>query len=141
MIGRMCFDLPDVAGARGLLDVDDVEPAVEQLVDGRLSARAASLVNLVEQLDPNLLGILLRLTLGLTRGDGLAELDALARQLVDTAVHGDAGRAAGQPRDVAAGTAGARLRGRNGTPAAAVRSTNGSTSAVRREIKEAEKWL
>jgi len=49
------------------------------------------------ELDADLLGFLLSLALGLARRNSLAQLDALARQLIDTAVHGDTGRAAGQP--------------------------------------------
>jgi hypothetical protein len=47
------------------------------------------------ELDADLLGFLLGLALGLARRNSLAQLDALARQLIDTAVHGDTLRAAG----------------------------------------------
>jgi hypothetical protein len=45
------LDLPDVAA------VDDVEPAVEQLVDRRFGLGAAALVDLVQELGLNLLGL------------------------------------------------------------------------------------
>jgi len=55
------LDLPDVAGPRCLLDVDDFQSAVEQLVDGGLGLGAAALVDLVQQLRDDLL----RLAFGL----------------------------------------------------------------------------
>jgi hypothetical protein len=80
------LDLPDVAGARGLLDVDDFQPAVEQLVDGRLGRGAAALIDLVQQLRDDLLRLAFGLALRGTGLDGLAEPDLLPREPVDAEV-------------------------------------------------------
>lgn len=67
------LDLADVVDARRALNIEDAQPAVEQLVHRRARAWASALVDLIEELGQNLLGLALRLSLGAMRLDRLAQ--------------------------------------------------------------------
>lgn len=68
----------------GLLDVEEFEVAVHELVHGRLGARVALLVDLIDEPGADLLGLRPGLGAG---GHGLNEVVPLAAQGVDAGVH------------------------------------------------------
>lgn len=83
-----CFSVVETWSARSLaLHVNDVEPMVEQLVDGRACVGAASLVELVEQPRDDHRGRKVGVTSRVVRRDGLPQEQLLARKLGDTGVH------------------------------------------------------
>ncbi|MDT7708089.1 MAG: hypothetical protein QOG20_3696 [Pseudonocardiales bacterium] len=90
----------------GAADVERLQMAVEQLVEGRVRARVPALVDLVEQPGPRGLGLAGRLR---ARRDDLHEHVALARDRILTGVDTDAQGAAGQLVDGSALAAAAGL--------------------------------
>jgi hypothetical protein len=80
-------DLEDIAALGGWLDIEHVEPPVQELIDGGARARVAPLIHLVEESRAGLLGV----ARGIRTGRNyLGEVVSALRQRVDPAVHPDA---------------------------------------------------
>lgn len=97
---------PDVVRGQGpvivfrlLFNVQLVEVPIKELVHRRLGARAATIVHLGEEAGPDLLRLLHCLG---PRRDRLGEVHPLAREGVETGVHADPQRPAGERLDLAA---------------------------------------
>lgn len=75
-----------VAAPGRLLDVEELEVAIHQLVDGGLCTRTALLIDLIDQASADLLRLSGSLRAG---GDGLDEVVALATEGVDTRIDAD----------------------------------------------------
>ena len=88
-----------VAGAGGRLDVQDVEVAVHELVDGGAGARVALFIDLPDQAYARLLRLGERPRTG---GHGLGQVVPPAGQRVDTRVHLHPQRTTGEGLDLAA---------------------------------------
>jgi hypothetical protein len=88
-----------VAVPRGVFDFEELEIAVQELVDRGLGPRVALLVDLRGEPALHLRGLLASV---LARGDGLDEVVPLAAEWVDARVHADAEGAVGADLDLAA---------------------------------------
>jgi hypothetical protein len=79
----MLLDLLDVALPGRYIDVQDLEPPVEELVHRRLASRIAAFVNLRQQSRSGLFGVA---ACGRTGGDDLREVVLLLGHRVDAGV-------------------------------------------------------
>jgi hypothetical protein len=85
------LDLAEVPDPRSAFELDDVEPSIEQLVDRRACPRIAALVDLVQQLRQDLLGLAFRLTgRAAALAHRLTEPDVLTTYRVDARIDLDA---------------------------------------------------
>ena len=96
------LDLSYVPNTCLALDVDHVEPPVKEAVHRGFRAGVASLVDLIQEPSPDLLGFFLGLAAARPGGHGLAEPELLAAELVDPGVDLHPSRPAREPSDGAA---------------------------------------
>jgi len=92
----MLLDLPHVADPGRRLDLEDFQPPVKKLVDGRLRRRVAALIDLTQQAGTRLLSLARCIRPGRHYPN---QVMTPLRQRVNTRVHADPERAAGEGVD------------------------------------------